>query len=69
MPRLRVEALFFVKSLIKYSRSLSDPTAVIQGEGVIAMGKIFRKIVKKIAEDVIVRAICDLLKQLFLDND
>ena len=60
----------------KIRLSLSDPTAVITGKGVIAvkkfrkrMKKCVRKIVKRIAESVIGRFIYDVLKHLFEDDD
>lgn len=56
--------------------SLSDPIAVILGEGVIAMRRLskrakrrIRKIGKRIAESVIGRFIYDVLKHLFEDDD
>ena len=53
----------------KICLSLSDPKALIQGEGVIAMGNLFRRLFKKIVESVIVRIIYDWLKHLFDEDD
>ena len=53
----------------KINLSLSDPTAVIPGKGVIAMGKFFRKFVKRIVESTVARAIYDWLKHLFDEDD
>lgn len=49
--------------------SLSDPKAVVQGKGVRTMGKIFRRIVKKIVESEVIRSIYDWLKHLFDEDD
>ena len=60
----------------KIRLSLSDPTALITGKGVIAVKKFgkrtkkrVRKIMKRIAESVIGRFIYDVLKHLFEDDD
>ena len=49
--------------------SLSDPNATVRVKGVIAVGKIFRKIIQRIVESTIARAIYDWLKHLFEDSD
>ncbi len=49
--------------------SLSDPTAVVRGEGVIAMGKILKELLKKIVESAVARSIYDWFKHLFEDDD
>ena len=56
--------------------SLSDPTAVILGKGVIAVKKPrkrvkkrVKRLVKRIVEGVIIRAIYDWFKSFFQDND
>ena len=56
-------------SCCKMRLSLSDPKALIQGEGVIAMGNLFRQLFKKIVESVIVRIMYDWLKHLFDEDD
>ena len=53
----------------KINLSLSDPTALVLVKGVIAMGKFFRKFVKRIVESTAARAIYDWLKHLFDEDD
>lgn len=56
--------------------SLSDPTVVVLGKGVITVKKYgkrtkkrVREFVKRIVESVIGRFIYDVLKKIFQDND
>ena len=49
--------------------SLSDPKTSVRVKGVITVGKVFRKIVQRIVESTVARAIYDWLKHLFEDNE
>ena len=59
----------FCKISDKIHLSLSDPKAVVQGEGVITMLKLILEVIKKIVESIIKRSIYDWFKSLFEDND
>ena len=69
------EGLIFYISLInssvrdKICLSLSDPTVVVLGKGVIMMLKIILEALKRIVESVVARSIYDWLKHLFEDDD
>ena len=68
--------LITLRGCDKIITSLSDPTVVVLGKGVITVKKHRKRdkkrvkgIVKRIVESVIGRFIYDVLKNLFKDND
>lgn len=68
-PKNFFKPLISLRGCDRIIMSLYDPKAVVPGKGMIAMGKLFKVIVKKIVASEIVRSIYDWLKHLFDEDD